>query len=355
MSETAVPKVCICVPAYNAERTLPETLDSLLAQTYRDLVILVVDNASTDGTLKVADAYAAKDPRVTVLRNAENVGGEGNFTRCLGLGRGEYTAIFHADDVYTPTIVEEQVAFLAAQPEAGAVFSMAQEIDSEGKPGEVFHLPPELRGEPGRLYYFAEVFRALLKYGSFVFCPGVMARTTVYRDYIRKWNGGDFKTAADIDVWLRILLRYPIGFIDKPLLHYRGAAPTSYSFYAVRSRTEPQDILTVLGTYIKGHAAGITGEKELLDFRLQELKDNINRGLKICIAGDRAGGRALLGALFNRKLVVHGLKNKFHLKVLAYGYLVYFITLLPLNERLRNLVFKARFEWSLKIRSRFFR
>jgi len=341
MSETASPLVRICVPAYNSGATLHETLDSLLLQTYQNLSILVVDNASTDRTVEIAESYAAKDSRVRVVRNSENVGGEGNFTRCLQLAAGKYTALFHSDDVYTPEIVARMTAFLDSHPQAGAVFSMAQLIDGQGNAGRIYRVPPELKGREE--YGFDEIFRAVLKYGNFFFCPGVMARTEVYRDYIRIWDAGGFKTSADLDVWLRILLRFKIGIIDEPLLLYRGASDTSFSYTAARKRTAPADMLGVVSAYVNGPAAAIMGAKELVDYDFLVLKDSINRAFNHFSVGEGRQGRALLRGLLRPATIMRSLGDSCRLKTTVYGLIVYLLSWLPLGEKSRGMVVNARF------------
>ncbi len=340
----AAPLVCICVPTFNAERTLAETLESILGQTYRELTVLVVDNASTDKTLEIADSYAAADRRVRVHRNSANVGGEGNFTRCLALACGDYTGIFHSDDIYTAEMVARQVALLESRPEAGAVFSMAQLIDERGVPGRIYKLPPELRRDKESVYDFKEIFRALLKYGNFFFCPGVLARTAVYRDYIRKWDGGGFLSSADLDVWLRILLRHKIGIIDEPLLRYRGGAASSFSYTAARKKTAPHDMLPVFDAYIQGAAAGLMGRRERADYSLLVLKDKTNRAFNYFTVGDGRTGRGLLGGLFSPGSLLHSLRSAFHLKVMLYGYAVYFLSWLPLSGKARAFIASSRFK-----------
>lgn len=338
------PLVCICVPTYNSEGTLAETLESILGQSYSNLVVRVVDNASTDNTLKIADRYAAADARVRVYRNSENVGGEGNFTRCLGLACGDYTAIFHSDDIYTPEMVAKQVAFLRSNPQAGAVFSMAQSIDERGVLGREYRLPAEVSKGSGALYDFDEIFRALLKYGNdFLFCPSAMARTPIYRDHIRKWDAGGFNTSADLDVWLRILMRTPVGIIEEPLLRYRGGAASSFSYTAAREKTGRHDMLRVLDFYSKGYAAPLVGPEEAADYAIIELKDSINRAFNLFVIGDRAAGRGLLGGIFKPSNLLHALKNRFHLKIMLHGYIVYPLLCLPLPEKARHAVCRARF------------
>ncbi|MFZ4077412.1 MAG: glycosyltransferase family 2 protein, partial [Legionellaceae bacterium] len=87
-----MPCVCICIPTYNAELTIKETLLSLVNQSYPHLLIKVIDNASTDETL--ACARSIDDERIQVIEHALNVGGEGNFNRCIAYAEGDFTGIF---------------------------------------------------------------------------------------------------------------------------------------------------------------------------------------------------------------------------------------------------------------------
>lgn len=343
MDNEPKPLVRICVPVYNSAATLPATLDSILAQTYGELSVCIVDNASTDGSVSIAEGYAARDGRVQVLKHSENVGAEGNFTRCLELADGKYTTIFHSDDIYPPGMVGELVAFLEANPGAGAVFPMARIIGADGVPGRVCRLPPELRREAPVLCDFYEFFRVLLRHANFLFCPGVMARTEVYRDHIRKWDAGGFRTSADLDVWLRIALKYKVGFIDKPLLLYRGAAPTSFSYDALRKRTARHDMLKVFEFYVKGPAAHLMGRAERADYAMQVLKDDINRAFNHFLSGSGAQGRALLGGLFRPANLLSAARLPAHLKTMLYGCAVFALTLLPLPERARLAIARRRF------------
>jgi glycosyltransferase involved in cell wall biosynthesis len=128
---TEQPLVCICIPTYNSACTLKDMLLSILSQTYRNLVVHISDNASTDDTLKVIESVA--DHRVHIHRNATNVGAEENFNNCIRLAQGKYMAILHADDLYEPQMLECQVAFLENHVEAGAVFTAASVINETGK------------------------------------------------------------------------------------------------------------------------------------------------------------------------------------------------------------------------------
>lgn len=341
MTGGSEPLVSIMVPAFNSAATIGETLSSLTAQTYRNLEITVADNASTDGTREAVLAFAKADPRVKYTRHAENIGAEGNFSYCLRQGRGEYTAIFHADDVYSPTMVEEEVRALRAAPEAGAVFTTARSIDAAGRVTGVYSLPAGLRPGADGLYRFPEVFRAVLKYGNFFFCPSVMARTPIYRDVIRVWDAARYKTSADLDVWFRLLQASPIVILDKPLLNYRVSG-ASYSYHCARAKTGRADMFLVLDAYFSGAAAGLAGDAERKDYALLQFKDEINRAFNLVSQARSPEARPLLSRLFSAELTVHALKSRVHLKVLLYGWAVLLLSLFPMSERLRGRVFGLR-------------
>jgi len=97
------PLVSICMPVYNAENTITETIHSILEQTYGNMEILIVDNASTDNTPSLLKEF--NDPRLKIYWNDVNIGAEKNFSKAVHLASGEYIAIFHSDDLYLPEMV----------------------------------------------------------------------------------------------------------------------------------------------------------------------------------------------------------------------------------------------------------
>jgi glycosyltransferase involved in cell wall biosynthesis len=244
MRESA-PLVCICIPTYNAEKTIRETLSSLLAQNYSNLKILVVDNASADGTLEVVQAFS--DPRISVHRSEVNIGAEGNFNRCIQLAKGKYTAIYHADDIYEPQMVARQVEFLERNPAAGAVFTNARLIDDDGVAFGGLGVP---RGATSAdsLYDFKTIFKLVLKHSNFLICPSAMVRTDVYQKDIRGWRGDAFNTSADLDVWFRILQHHLIGILPEHLMRYR-ISQAQYSSN-LRMRTARSDFFLVMDHYL---------------------------------------------------------------------------------------------------------
>jgi glycosyltransferase involved in cell wall biosynthesis len=121
-------RVSVITPFLNAERFIDEAIQSVLAQTYADWELLLIDDGSTDASTAIARRYAEVDPeRIRYLAHpsGENLGA--SATRNLGIAyaRGEYLALLDSDDVWLPHKLEEQVRLLDAHPEAGAVYGPA--------------------------------------------------------------------------------------------------------------------------------------------------------------------------------------------------------------------------------------
>src|SRR5215210_8953229 len=110
MEETVTPRVSVIVPAYNAAGFLERALNSALAQTMPDLEVIVVDDASKDTTLALAQEVAARDPRVRVLHNEHNRGMYPTYNRAIDEARGEWIAALDADDVWLPERLERLLA-----------------------------------------------------------------------------------------------------------------------------------------------------------------------------------------------------------------------------------------------------
>ncbi|OHB44483.1 MAG: hypothetical protein A2178_01990 [Planctomycetes bacterium GWC2_49_10] len=323
------PLVCVCMPTHNSEATIVESLESVLNQTYRNIKIIVVDNASSDNTAKIVERYAEKDHRLELIVNQENLGAENNFTRCIELASGAYTAIYHADDVYSPRMIEEAVTFLDANKETGAVFTAAEEIDSRGRTIGYREIPPEFLCGVRRSFSFDEIFRAVLLRGNFLTFPTALVRTNIYKDEIQAWNGRKYKTSADLDVWLRIAERHAIGFIDKPLLKYR-VSTSSFSYAYFRLRTMRQDMFMVLGDYLKRHEMRMdTRARD--DYRLLELKDDINIAINQIILNERDKARDCLEGIFRLKNVQQSFRSLGQLKYIIIGYAAWFLALLPIG------------------------
>jgi len=239
------PLVSICIPTYNNARFLRECLDSIVNQTYQNKEIIIVDNASTDETKKIVKEYVEKY-KVKYYRNKKNIGGGANFTRCIELANGELIAIYHSDDLYMADMVQKQVRVFQGNSSIGAVFTLANHINSFGKIIGESKIPSELRNK--KYYYFSEIFLSLLSNLNFLVCPSVMVRNKIYKKLVF-FDECRFGTSADLDMYLRILEDHPIAILDEKLIS-RRVCNTHISFSYGYLRTEQADFYRVMDYYL---------------------------------------------------------------------------------------------------------
>ena len=126
------PQVSIAIPAYNCERYIAQSIESLLQQSFGDFELVVSDNASTDGTEEICRGYAAADARVRYVRRTENVGGPGNFRHVFSLCSGRYHKWSTADDYWHPDFLKEAVAVLDARPDVVLCYPKTRLIEASG-------------------------------------------------------------------------------------------------------------------------------------------------------------------------------------------------------------------------------
>lgn len=126
------PLVTIGLPVFNASRYLAECLSSLVGQTYRNIRIVISDNASTDDTVAICDEYAARDARIAFVRTDKNRGAGWNHRRVLELAKGKYFRWHGADDTIAPSFVAACVAPLEVRPQAVLAYPFTSIIDDDG-------------------------------------------------------------------------------------------------------------------------------------------------------------------------------------------------------------------------------
>ncbi|MGH1493705.1 MAG: glycosyltransferase family 2 protein [Acidimicrobiales bacterium] len=134
--------VSVCIPTYNAEETLPDTIQSVIDQTHSDWELIIADDGSADRTVEVARSF--DDPRIVVHPAQANVGMAANFDRALDLGRFAYRKLLCADDLLEPTAVEHQLSILLENPSVALTAARRNIIDDQG------HVISANRGVPDR-------------------------------------------------------------------------------------------------------------------------------------------------------------------------------------------------------------
>lgn len=251
----------VMIPTFNSASTVAETLTSVLAQASGcgSMQVAVVDNASTDDTLKVVEQVAsAHGASIEVVRNSMNVGMAGNWTKCVEHARGEWVLILHADDYVAPGFFAAVEAALTECPDADMCVVRSLIVDAQGQPERLAR----------RLHKTGEELSIWdLAYGNEYYTPGVVVRRSAYE------RVGGFSPALayvpDGEMWLRVLAQGKGVYVNEPLARYREAAGNTTSrlsrtgddlrelvrFGAVLARRIPGFNRSVWREYLKNHAA----------------------------------------------------------------------------------------------------
>jgi len=306
----AEPLVSIIVPVFNGERYLRESLDSILGQTYPRTEVLVMDDASTDDTPRIVASYGNN---VRYRRQRENRGIYGNSNDGIAVARGELVAVYHADDVYLPTVVEREVRFLLDHPEVGVVFCKDIFIDPLGHECGRLELPPEVRG--GRALSFPVLLDALLKYKNrFLRCPTAMVRASVYRD-VGVYRDEEFRNSSDMEMWLRIARKYPVGILEEYLVRYRHFHDSSSSRYQ-RLRTVPERYFRIMDLYLQNGARDLVSREALAAHEAHRAEDHLMLAVNSYILDRRGEARENLRHLHPGRILASSRIERWRLFVL---------------------------------------
>ncbi len=213
-----MPKVSVIITSFDAGRFLAESVGSVLRQTERDLECLVVDDASTDDSLQVLEAFA--DERLVVLHHDENLGPFAAANRALAMARGEFIARLDADDVCVPTRLEQQLDFFARHPTVGLLGASCLRIDEAGRP---------LGNQAVPTSDLAIRLRCLV-------APPFLHSSVMWRASLGFGYDASMRLAGDYELWTRALERTQAANLAEPLVHYRVWSGGLSSRYAERQQ-----------------------------------------------------------------------------------------------------------------------
>ncbi len=205
-------KVSVVIPVHNGEKYLAQAIESVLAQTFRDFELLIVDDGSTDRSAEIIRTYTERDPRVRCL-SQENRGVAAAGNRGLQAARHEWVARLDADDIFLPEKLERQVDFLRRNPDAKILGTLACFINHAGR-------LLGLVGTEGP-YTPAEFYRLVRENRPIYF---VNSSTLMHRDTVLALGGyrEPFAPAEDVDLWIRMAEQGHLMLkVPEPLLLYR--------------------------------------------------------------------------------------------------------------------------------------
>ncbi len=194
------------MPAYNAAKTIRDSIKSVQLQTFQDWELIVIDDGSKDCTADILREMASVDNRIRFLQNEKNSGASYTRNRAVELARGEWIAFLDSDDLWMPEKLEKQLMLSKKYPDMAVCYTASAFIDEEGKPYEYVMTAIEM------LDYNTLLHKNLMS------CSSVMIRTSI----MRKIKMPNDNMHEDYYVWLCVLREHKVAYgINEPLLVYR--------------------------------------------------------------------------------------------------------------------------------------
>lgn len=203
-------QVSVIIPAFNASATIGRALDSVRAQEGVGAEIIVIDDASSDGTAQAVRDAIRPGENITLLQLPVNSGVSAARNAGIRLARAPYLAFLDADDAWLPGKLRRQVAVIGADPAITLVSCNSQQADAEGRPLKEGHVNrPPVQGP--------DAWKTLLMY-NFLPTPTVLTRTAL----VRELGGFDEQLAVgeDLDLWIKLATRGKIAVLPEVLICY---------------------------------------------------------------------------------------------------------------------------------------
>lgn len=206
-----MPKISVIIPAYNAERFIAETIQSVLNQTFQDFELIVLNDGSKDKTPEIVQEFCNKDERVKLI-NKPNTGVSDTRNMGMRIAQGEYIAFLDADDLYLPTYLEKKFHFLEKNIDYQFVYSDFIHIDEVGN---------EINIET--IKWHENIFKGILEWNGISSCPGhFFFRKTCLKKNL--FFATKLSTLADRHFLLQLFFHFKGSIISEPLWKYRNVS-----------------------------------------------------------------------------------------------------------------------------------
>ena len=217
MKKTKKPLIEIFIPTYNHSKYIEMTIRSALNQTYDNISVIVVDNASIDSTPDICKKFK-NNPKFTYIRNKRNIGMLSNFNKCIRLAKGDYFSILNSDDYYLPDMLSVFVKVIIKHPDIGLFYSNSYILDEKyNPPKKTVYYKKNYEGEYGRINIY-DYIKGKNSNGDFTHFPSLSI--VLKTDFVKK-IGYMLKTENiaynDNEYWMRIISTFGCYYIDKSL------------------------------------------------------------------------------------------------------------------------------------------
>ncbi len=213
------PLVSICIPTYNQERFLKETIESAIRQSFVNFEVIVVDDCSTDSTAEIARNYAFLDSRIRFLANSANLGMVPNWNRCLELARGIYIKFLFGDDLLTsPDTLKRMVEILDGDRGVSLIASARNIVDEDSQILEaVAEFPDGVR--IGGKELISRCLDSIIDLHNPIGEPSVVMfrKSEASRGFNTRYH-----QLVDLEMWFHLLEQGNFAFIGEPLCAFRS-------------------------------------------------------------------------------------------------------------------------------------
>jgi glycosyltransferase involved in cell wall biosynthesis len=218
MTSSPGSRISVCLLTFNHAHTVEPTIRSILDQSISDYEIIVSDDCSTDGTWEKVAEIAASDPRVKLIRTPYNMGMPGNANYAVEQSQRPYIALLHHDDIYRNDLLKKWSGVLDRNPDVAFVFNpyavyKSDHVHEDPMPGEDIN---------GHWLLTRYLFG---KWGS------VVRGTAMIRKDAWQQIGGmrpRFDLLSDVDMWMRLAMRWNVGYVAEPVICMREEKPEYY-------------------------------------------------------------------------------------------------------------------------------
>lgn len=231
--QESIPMIQIFMPTYNKGRYIENTVKSILRQTYSNFTLTIVDNASTDETESIINKI--KDTRIRYIKNDRNIGAIKNINKCISMATEKYIAIYHSDDIYEDTILQEEIEVLKNNNKVGAVFTDKKKIDKYD------NIIDESRNRFNEIFGYEELLKEVATNNTPLVCPTFMCRSEVFKK-VGTLNE-KYLYAGDTEFYLRIAKVYKLYLINKQLIRYRVYLGQESSIYLFSTNMQEEYLL----------------------------------------------------------------------------------------------------------------
>jgi len=260
--------ISICVPTYQGEKYVKQTIQSVLDQTYQNFEIIISDDGSSDKTEEICRHF--DDPRITFVKHETNLGPKGNWNSCLLMINGEYYKLLPQDDILTPTCLSEQVHILETMPNIALTFGSRTIINGLGQ--TIMRRAP-LGKSPRKIDGYKLVRQCLKSGGNIIGEPG---NGLIRTSHVRKVGDYDdiHPYTIDLDYWFRILAEGDAYYTAKPTSAFRVH---NNSWSAEIGQKQHRDFVGTISKFAKNPAYGIGHYVKLMGRSRSWLNMNIRR------------------------------------------------------------------------------